>query len=185
MLFRSKAGIPITKVTIAEQKSSDSKFGNQYVEVDAGSNAYFIIYENVNTKDREDFKSLATHKAIERIVRGEALADEREGYKSIILSPNELVYVPTTEEINKINSNFQYPIDWSDKKKIAERIYKVNDFSGGTLYFTPHRIAKAIKEKEVHTSFDNKSEKTIDNEIIIKKVCIKLNVDRLGNFDTA
>jgi CRISPR-associated endonuclease Csn1 len=192
------AGTPITKVTIAEQKNSDSKFRNQYVEIDAGSNAYFIIYENEITKEREDYKSLATHKAIERLVNGDSLVEEREGFKSIIISPNDLVYVPTKEELEKIKTNKDNPIDWNNKKKIFGRTYKMMSCSGSQCFFVPNFLSKPIIETK-ELGANNKSEKAWDGNVsyeknskeketrkdsgtIIKEVCIKLKVDRLGNI---
>jgi CRISPR-associated endonuclease Csn1 len=195
-----KAGTPITKVTIAEQKSSESKFRNQYVEIDAGSNAYFVIYENEITKEREDYKSLATHKAIERLVKGEPLAEEKEGFRSIIISPNDLVYVPTKEERLKIKNNIsiEEAIDWNNKKKIFERTYKMMSCTKKECHFIPHFLSKPIIDTNELGS-NNKSEKAWDGIVsyeknnkeketrkdtgtIIKEVCVKLRIDRLGNI---
>lgn len=196
-----RAGMPITKVTIAEQKSSDSKFRNQYVEIDAGSNAYFIIYENIITKEREDYKSLATHKAIERLVKGEPLAEKKEGFKSIIISPNDLVYVPTKDELEKIKANDESPINWSNRKNIFQRTYKMVSCTGGKCEFVPHSISNSnpiIDEIELGSS--NKNQRAWDGKVqlvksdkkdkptredsgtMIKEVCIKLKIDRLGNI---
>ncbi len=201
-----KAGRPITKVTIAEQKSSESKFGNQYVEIDAGSNAFFIIYENIITKEREDYKSLATHKAIERLVKGDSLVEEREGFKPIILSPNDLVYLPTKDEILKIKNNIQVEeaINWHDKREIFKRTYKMVSCTGGKCEFIPHNISNSnpiIPDIELGSSNKNqrawdgkveliksdKKEKPIreDSGTMIKEVCIKLKIDRLGNIKPA
>ena len=122
---------------------------------------------------------------------------QKEGFESILLQSNDLVYVPRKDELIKIKNGKAYneAVDWTNKKKISDRIYKVNDFSKGTLYFLPHRISKTIVEKELHNSVGSKSEQIIiypeidknGNDIteepeIIKKVCIKLKVDRLGNI---
>ena len=201
-LTKKNGGKSITKVTIKE--SSSSKFKNQYVEIDAGSNAYFVIYENEETKEREDYKSLATHKAIERLVKGEPLAEERSGYKTIILSPNDLVYLPTKEELEKIKTNSENPINWDDKKKIFERTYKMVSCTGAKCEFIPHNISNSnpiIQEIELGSS--NKNQRAWDGKVelvksdkkdkptredsgtMIKEFCIKLKVDRLGNISKA
>lgn len=197
-----KAGKPITKITIAEQKNSDSKFGKQYVEIDAGSNAYFIIYENKITKERDEYRSLATHKAIERLAKGESLAEPKEGYKTIILSPNDLVYVPTKEEREKIIKRVEEneAIDWNNKKTIFERTYKMNSCTGSKCKFVPHSFVnqKPIIDK-IEFGAGNINQKAWDGTVklvlnkkddfrredsgtMIKEVCIKLKVDRLGNI---
>ncbi|MBI2269067.1 MAG: hypothetical protein HYU69_01785 [Bacteroidetes bacterium] len=199
-LAKKNQGKTINKVTIAEQKSSESKFRNQYVEVDAGSNAYFIIYENEATKERDDYKSLATHKAIERLVKGESFAEKREGYKTIILSPNDLVYVPTQEEFGKVKNNISIDeaIDWRNKKKIFERTFKMVSCSGNQCFFVPNFLSKPIIDTK-ELGANNKSEKAWDGKVfyeknskeketrkdngtMIKEICIKLKVDRLGNI---
>lgn len=184
-----KAGKKIDKVTIYEKKSPDDKFGNRYVEVDKGAVAYFIIYEDERTKERQKMYSLATHKAIERLVSGEPIADKKEGFKTIVLSPNDLVYVPTDDEWIKIKSMEHNVIDWSDKKKIVERVYKM--VSADDAFFIQHYISKPIipydrKEKiRGEIDWNNKSTKTLDGKTNISERCIKMEVDRLGNIKPA
>ncbi|WP_041355928.1 type II CRISPR RNA-guided endonuclease Cas9 [Melioribacter roseus] len=183
-----KAGKRIEKVTIHEKKSPDDKFGNKYVEVDKGAIAYFIIYENETTKERPEKYSLATHKAIERLIEGKSIAEIKEGFKTIILSPNDLVYVPTEEEQKKIKTNHPSPIDWDNKKEISERIYRMVSSSKSVCQFIQHRIANAIipsnpKEKiKGEIDWHDKSPKTMDGKFNIADCCIKIQVDRLGNI---
>ena len=103
------------------------------------------------------------------------------------LSPNDLVYVPTADEIES-----NHPIDFGnlDKEQI-KRLFVVNDFSGETCYFTPNQMAKNIAPKEVDLKFDaikNKSSGSFDTKTAsfegkqIKDICIKLKIDRLGNI---
>jgi len=196
-----KVGKPVSKVTIAEQKSPESKFGKQYVETDAGSNAFFIIYENEFTNERE-FKSLATHQAIENLKEKGYLFEDREGYRTIILSPNDLVYVPTQNERLKIEQGISIndAIDWNNKSKISSQIYKMNSCTGTKCEFVPHRFvnqnpiidkiefgANNINQRArdgVVTLVPNKNDgfKREDTGTMIKEVCIKLKVDRLGNI---
>jgi CRISPR-associated endonuclease Csn1 len=197
-----KAGRPITKVTITEKKDENSKFGNQYVEVDAGAMAYFIMYENQTTKERTGYYSIPVHKAIERLTNKtqSEIADEKEGYNLIILSPNDLVYVPTEEEWHKIKTGEHSAIDWDDKKKIAERVYKMNSCTGSKCEFVPHRYVNQnpIIDK-IEFGANNINQRAWDGKVelisnkkdgftredsgtMIKDVCIKLKVDRLGNI---
>lgn len=176
-----KIGKPIVKITRYEEKDPQSKFKNKYVEVDAGSIVYFVMSENEKTKVREEMYSLAVHQVIEKIVQGKPIAEKREGFRTIILSPNDLVYVPTEEELKNVN-----PIDWSDKKKVVMRIYKMVKSTGNQCYFIPNYISKLIipySEGKGEFGSQNCTERTIDTDQTIKNCCIRLTVDRLGNFN--
>ena len=178
--LNKKFKYPITKVTIYEKKSPEDKFKNNYVEVDAGANVYFIIYEDLQTGDRKEMYSLAAHKAIERLVQGLPIADAKEGFKTIILSPNQLVYVPTQEEI--LNPEL-IDLETTDKKKRKEifgRIYKVVSFSKSQCFFIPINISKSIIEP-IELGSNNKAERAWDGQMI-KQSFAQLKIDRLGNI---
>lgn len=88
-----------------------------------------------------------------------------------ILSPNDLVYVPTNEEIRKgVN------VEEIDKS----RIYKMVSSSGNQCFFINENVANTIVNK-VEFSALNKMERSITGEMI-KEVCIPIKVDRLGNI---
>lgn len=190
-----KAAKPITKVTIAEEKDESSKFGNQYVEVDAGAMAYFIFYENETTKERNNFHSIATHKAIERLTdkTKAGIAEEKEGYQLNVLSPDDLVYVPVKEEFENLKNGvpIKDAIPWQNKKHLAKRIYKIVSFSKKDLLcikadisdpIIPTDIKKKIKGE---IDWHNKSTKTMELDTVIKDNCVKLKIDRLGNITPA
>ena len=86
-----------------------------------------------------------------------------------ILSPNDLVYLPTTEEL-------QNGIKLIDKKQI----YKFVSCTGNRMYSIHYSVAKCIVDKLEYSSL-NKIEFT-DNKQSIKETCIPLKVDRLGNI---
>jgi CRISPR-associated endonuclease Csn1 len=182
-----KIGKPIKAITRIEKKSPEDKFGSKYVEVDKGAIAYFIIYEDDQTKERPEMYSLATHQAIERLVQGKPIAEKREGYNTIILSPDDLVYVPTPEEWQAIKENKPEPINWNDRGKIGERIYRMVKSTGKQCFFIPAYISKLIlpydaSKKLGELESQNCSEKTLDGQVQIKQCCIKIEVDRLGNI---
>ena len=194
-MLDKKIGMKIRMVTIKEDIGLKKHLQNKLVEADG--NPYFVMYENIVTNERSGFSSLSSYDVIQRLKAGESIAREREGYKTIILSTNDLVYVPTKEELDKMGQgvSIQEAIDWNNQKKIAKRIYKVNDFSEHNIYFKPNSFSKAIKEKELHTSFDDKctrlivsSKKDMDGNditeeaVMIKEVCLKIKADRLGNI---
>jgi len=183
-LLEKKAGRPITKVTIYEKKDESSKFGNRYVEVDAGSNTYFVMYENQRTRERTDFHSVPTHKAIEKIVMGEPIAEDKKGFDKIILSPGDLVYVPTIAQIEKKDE-----INWTNKKEISERIYQVRKFSKKQCYFLKSTVSDLISSYDSNSKLGEYGSQNLveknDDDLKIIDVCIKLKVDRLGNIEIA
>ena len=104
-----------------------------------------------------------------------------------LLSPLDLIYIPTEEEVD-----MPHLIDLSKLDKYQrERLYNVNDFSGVTAYFSQNSFAKNIYPKEMDLSWNEKKQKlsgSFDaktasfNKKSIKDICIKLKVDRLGNI---
>lgn len=184
---------PIRTITVTDgeikDKHRDNLFGNKYFEPAAGSIAFYVIYESEKNKEREEYFSVAAHKAIEKLKWGKPVADKKEGYKTIILQPGDLVYVPTDEEWGKLKNGEQNVIDWNNKKTIVERIYKM--VSADDAFFIQHHISKAIipykraKDGEKSTvgeiGYDNKSTKMLDGKTNIIERFIKLKIDRLGN----
>lgn len=185
-LLYKKIGKPISKVTIYERKSDPIIINKNIYEPDAGSIVYFVIYENIKTKERPEMCSISVHQLIEKKLNNQPIAEIKNGFKTIIISPNDLVYVPTNEEWEEYkNGNLNF-VDWNDKKHICERTYKMVKSTGKTCYFLHFYISKLIlsydnKLKVGEFGSQNCSEKSIDN-IIIKNQFIKLKVDRLGNF---
>lgn len=183
-----KAGRPIKKVTRYEKKKEEDKFKGKYVETDKGGIVYFVMYENAEGI-RDDMYSVSVHQAIEKIIQGKEIAEEKEGYKKIVLSPNDLVYLPTEDEIKtKI-------IDWNNKSNIFKRTYKMVSSTGSKCEFVPHNIAKSLLDKielgsgnKNQRAWDGKVELTGDNDkredtgTMIKNHCIKIFVDRIGNI---
>jgi CRISPR-associated endonuclease Csn1 len=172
-----KADRVIKKVTIFEDIGKKISFKGKLVEADKGSNLFFIIYEDIKTRERiitED-SSIPLLDAIERLTNQFPIADDRPGCKSIVLSPNDLVYVPEEGENIKM-------IDWQkDIGKIHSRIYKVVSFTKYQCFFIPHFISRPLDDKGNELGLNNKSERDWNGEMI-KNVCIKIKVDSLGNI---
>ena len=157
----------------------------QYVISDAGSNNFCGIYKSDSGETAIYVPSLKT--TIEATRTNESLfpnihpnsADFK--YK-FTLSPLDLVYVPTQDEI--VNNHIGNNIDYS-------RVYVVNDFNdAGVMYFRPYSHANAIVEKEVDLRIDKKgniigsfSDKTANCQgLSIRDCCIPIKTDRLGNI---
>jgi CRISPR-associated endonuclease Csn1 len=102
------------------------------------------------------------------------------------------VYVPTKEEN-------VHAIDWGNlDKKQLKRMYKFVDSSDTTANFIPMSVASLIfnmnkkdqEKKQIDMGIQNeygigspqsKNQKAITGEII-KDICIKLRISRLGNI---
>lgn len=177
---------PIFKVPCYEEgkKFSVGQTGaksKKFVEADKGTNLFFAIYENMEIDKKtgesrkvRNFADIPLNIAIDREKRGLSPAPEDENGNPpvMVLSPGDLVYVPTSEEIEK--GEVILPID-------KNRIYKMVSEGQGNCYFTPQAVASVIKNK-VEFESQNKSMKTVDGAVFIQKVCIPISIDRLGNI---
>ncbi len=170
---------PIYKVRVYEKadKFAVGQTGNKgrkFVEAAKGTNLFFAIYEEdvIDKKTGEEMKkrsyrTIPLNEAIDKMKRGLPL-DERAMF---ILSPNDLVYVPTEEE--RKAGKVTMPLD-------KERIYKMVSATGTEVYFVPERVATVIQNK-VEMGSLNKIGITFEGESI-KSFCIPIKVDRLGNI---
>src|SRR6218665_882779 len=193
---------PIFKVRVFELGNrfvlgNNANKRNKYVQTKEGTNLFFAIYQDEIGK--RSYETIPLNEVIEH--QKQRALFSREEQKQITqfplkgekrnflfsLSPDDLVYVPTEEElINQISVNF---FNLSEEQK--KRLYLVNDFSSTTCYFRPNRVAKAIAPKEIDMSYNEKKKKvtgSYDTKTAslegrqIKDICIKLKVDRLGNI---
>ncbi|AFH50737.1 Hypothetical protein IALB_3034 [Ignavibacterium album JCM 16511] len=189
----NKIGKPIKYITRLDGDINEEEiFRGAVFETDKGSNVYFVMYENNQTKDREFLKpnpSISVLKAIEHKNKIDFFAPNRLGFSRIILSPGDLVYVPTNDQyvLIKDNSSNETIINWDDNEFISNRIYQVKKFTGNSCYFLKNDIASLILSYSASNGVgefgsQNISEYSVDDPPIrIKDVCIKIRVDRLGN----
>lgn len=185
---------PILKVRKYEkaEKFAIGQNGNKaakFVEAAKGTNLFFAVFssEKLN-KETGEMESVRSYLTIPLNVMidcqkkfGSQWRDNIEAYLKennlvpsdvkllFILSPNDLVYLPTKEELKD-------GIKVVDKK----RIYKMVSTSENRCFFIPERVAKIIEDKVEFTA-KNKLENTISGESI-KEICVPLKVDRLGNI---
>lgn len=171
---------PIYKVRVYEKadKFAVGQAGckaKKFVEADKGTNLYFAIYETetINVKSGEVLKkrtyaTIPLNVVIDRLKQGlQPAPEDIEGNApKYVLSPNDLVYVPSDGMQTAI-------IDKS-------RIYKFVSCTGNRAYFVPVNIASHIVET-IELGLYNKAEKSWANESI-KEVCIPIMIDRLGNI---
>ncbi|WP_159474006.1 type II CRISPR RNA-guided endonuclease Cas9 [Chryseobacterium sp. 18068] len=169
---------PINKVRVFElgSKFQVGQTGNKkdkYVEAAKGTNLFFAVYEDKNGK--RSYETIPLNIVIERQKQGLSVVDLK-GVNDFYLCPNDLVYIPSEDELENVNN-----IDFKNfTKEKNERIYKVVSFSGSQIFFARQDIAVSIVNKAEFSTL-NKMERAIDGSMI-KEHCLKLNVDRLGNI---
>ncbi len=183
---------PIYKVRVYEEGSKfpvsenpDSAKHSKYVEAAKGTNLYFAVYWD-EKKNTRNFVTVPLHEVIQHQKdvahmptdqRTEIQADASKGRFLYTLSPNDLVYLPTEEEL-------QNP-ELVDKNNLSphqhQRIYKMVSANKKQCFFIPIAVATSIANKLEFTS-SNKMERAITGEMI-KESCWKLKVNRLGKIE--
>lgn len=147
------------------QVASKSK---SYVEAEKGTNLFFAIY--VDEEGKRVFETIPLIKVVESKKLHLSAVPEcnASGNKLLFsLSPGDLVYVPEEDE------HITLPLN-------TRRIYKMVSTGQSKCFFIPQSIATPIEEI-MELGSNNKSERAWDG-IQIKKVCLKLETDRLGNI---
>ena len=168
---------PIYKIRVYEHASKFSigSAGNKkdkYVEAAKGTNLYFAIY--CNNEGVRSFETIPLNEVIDRMKKGLSPVPEMNAAGNRLLfylSPNDLVYVPMNEEIEKNEVCYE---------KSNGRIYKMVSSQSGKCFFINSSVASPIVNK-IEFSSANKMERAMTGEMI-KEVCIPLKVDRLGNI---
>lgn len=206
------------------EENKQSVKSKQYVINDAGSNLYLGFYERTyiddngeKTRERK-FRDIGLMELIETLKQDkdnrhhpvtDKIYDENQNeyIRAFTLSPLDLVYVPTEEEIE--NPSLVQFKNLSNEQ--IQRIYKYVDGSEDIANFVPYAVSKPIwrfhgkKNKEIFKelsenkkinitekdliqnefglgSQQNKNQNMIDGKTQIKRICWKLNIDRLGNI---
>lgn len=155
------------KFAIGESGCKSKKF----VEADKGTNLFFAIYQS---EGKRTFATIPLIDVIMREKNGEHPVPDvnANGDKLLFyLSPNDLVYVPTADEIESGHIN-----DVIDK----DRIYKMVSSSGRQCFFVSETMAVSIVDKKEFSPL-NKMERALSGEMI-KDICIPIKVDRLGRI---
>ncbi len=198
---------PIYKVRCFEPKGNKFNVGVtgnkkfKFVEAAKGTNLFFAIYRDPEGK--RSYASIPLNIVIERQKQGLSSVPEVDENGSVLLfylSPNDLVYIPSLEDSTSLILN---PICTISDIQI-KNIYKFIDSSGTTANFVPYYVsdliyklskedASKLKEKYelnypgiIQNEFggnspQSKNQKSLDG-MMIKEICQKLNVDRLGQL---
>jgi CRISPR-associated endonuclease Csn1 len=201
ILNKGRFHLPIKKVRTFEPKGNKFNVGiignkkNKFVVAATGTNLYFSIFTNKDGK--RFFETIPLNVVIERLKQGDKpiqdTKTDENGNVYILydfLNPNDIVYIPTEDQ--KMNINIT--IDELDKN----RIYRFIDSSDTTANFIPVYTASLIfnfnkkDQEKIGTVFpiqneygigspQSKNQRAVTGEMI-KDVCIKLKIDRLGNI---
>ncbi|MBQ3945669.1 MAG: type II CRISPR RNA-guided endonuclease Cas9, partial [Alphaproteobacteria bacterium] len=193
-LNNGKAHQPILKVRVYEkaEKFAVGQNGNKatkFVEAAKGTNLFFAVFVseqidknsgeivkvrsyltiplNVMIDCQKKFGSKWKYNIETYLKENKFVPDDVK--LLFILSPNDLVYLLTREELKE----GKIVIDKS-------RVYKAVSFTGNRLYVIPYSIAKTIVDKVEYTQL-NKIEFS-DKKDSVKEFCVPIKVDRLGNI---
>lgn len=190
VLNNGKNHYPIYKVRLYEEgnKFSVGESGSKatkFVEAAKGTNLFFAVYYDEEKKKRV-FETIPLNKVIEHqkqtanLPKKERLLiqpDHTKGKFLFTLSPNDLVYVPTNEELENISL-----IDFKNlSNEQVSRVYKMVSCSNSQCFFIRNDISKPIYNKKEFSAL-NKMEKDIEDRMI-KDRCWKLNINRIGNVN--
>ena len=188
--FNSKRKIPVFKLPIAENGDKRFSLGNnvgskyKWMEAAEGTNLFFAIYKDETGK--RNYETIPLNIVIENQKQGASqnikpqncsVPNKNEKGDSLLfhLSPNDLVYVPTNEEVE--NNNL---VEFKKLTKVQQnRIMKFVSCTGSEGHFVPYYYSAPIIKNEIGTN--NKSEKTFDG-IQVKSVCWKIKINRLGSI---
>ncbi len=118
------------------------------------------------------FSTIPLNEVIDRMKQGLSIApkDKNGNLPIFVLSPNDLVYLPTDEE--RRHGEISMPLD-------KGRIYKMVSSSGAQCFFIQQSVSGLIWDKYEFSAM-NKMERAVTGEMI-KEKCVPIKVDRLGN----
>jgi CRISPR-associated endonuclease Csn1 len=172
-----------------EKRISNDAFSNKYkqfVKVDKGTNFYIAIYE---IKD----KSKISRNNPIRLFKEINLFDLIE-YQKYTNTRN----LPIEENVYSENGEiytFLFTLTQNDVVEVNTEqgggIYAFNRFTGSDVYFRPINHSSEIDKCEVDLKINSRTRKLGGSQINettsfngeqIKNICIKLNIDRLGNI---
>ena len=166
---------PIYKVREYEkaEKFAVGMNGNKaskFVEAAKGTNLFFAVYDNGK---KRSFATVPLNDVIRLQKEGlpSAPANEEGLLPKFVLSPNDLVYVPTEDELRS---------GLLPENPAPERIYKMVSCTGNQCFFIHFSVSGVLCDKKEFSSL-NKMERAISGEMI-KEICIPLKVNRLGKI---
>ena len=166
---------PVYKVRMTEtmgQKFQVGLSGNKtakFVEAAKGTNLFFAVY--TNEEETRSFTTIPLNIVIERLKQHLSPVpehNEKGEHLLFYLSPGDLVYVPTPDEV--VNTDAINP----------NRIYKFVSCTSNEAHLVPVQIANPILQT-TELGSNNKSQRAWSGEMI-KEICIPLYVNRIGDI---
>ncbi|MEO6232728.1 MAG: type II CRISPR RNA-guided endonuclease Cas9 [Ferruginibacter sp.] len=195
---------PILKVRTYETKGNKFAVGiignkkTKFVEAAKGTNLFFAVYQGDNGK--RNFKTvplnevlahqqlIATLPMVERRNSSIIPIESEKGKFLFCLSPNDLVYIPTEEQLVYDGIVKVSDINFNQ----TGRIYRFVSCTGSEGHFVQNNYSVGVINNEQGTN--NKSERMLDYQHLpaildekgkpqmIKNICWKILTDRLGNI---
>ena len=150
----------------------------QFVNGAKGTNLYFAVYEGPEGKSsgcKRSFATFSLRDVLPSLKEGKPVIPEvdKTGKRlKFVLSPLDLVYVPTPEELKR--GQVQLPLD-------KKRIYKMVSCNNARCFWVPVNVASAIVDKLEFSTHNNTARAVTKEREMIKEICLPLDVDRLGN----
>ena len=182
-----KPHLPIYKVRLGKvlgKKFAVGQRGNKgkkFVITAQSTNLFFAVY--ANDEGKRSFETIDLHCAIEMQKQGKDVApsiNEKGDKLLFVLSPNDLVYVPSESEL-------QHGVDSNDLK--LDHVFKVVSCQDNTIYFIPNSVASPIapefefnKKNKVETVSNDGIYKQGSEKLSIKNICLPIKMDRLGHL---
>lgn len=184
LLNQGKYHQPIHNVRIYEKADKFAVGGtgnksSKFVEAAKGTNLYFAVYEDEKWDDKRGeyikkrtYATIPLNVVIERLKQNlpPAPADENGNEAKFVLSPNDLVYVRTINELCNVEPCERDPY----------RIYKFVSCTGNEAHFVPYYVASPIIET-TELGSNNKAQRAWTGEMI-KEMCVPIKVNRLGEI---
>ena len=168
---------PIYSIRKLEPLGAKFKVGNkkckkaQYVIAEKDTNLFFGVY--LDKDGNRVLSTISLRDSINALKAGKNPVPAVLNNNTLLfsLSPNDLVYLPTDEEIQSGKINQKIDIN---------RIYKVVSFTSDRIYFVQQFVAYPIVSK-LEFEKKNKIERAVTGEII-KRYCIPIKTNRLGEI---
>ncbi|MCV9386366.1 type II CRISPR RNA-guided endonuclease Cas9 [Reichenbachiella ulvae] len=187
---KAKGLAPVYRIRIVESSSArfdlskKSDKSHKKMEAAEGTNLFFAIYWDEESQSRS-YETVPLHaviahqKQVAHLPKAERTpipVNPEKGRLLFTLSPYDLVYVPTQEEIDSPHLVDFTQLDTNQ----SGRVYKMVSTTQGKLDCVVNFYAKEIIKNEMGSN--NKNQNTMDGLTQIKEVCWKLTIDRLGNI---
>jgi len=178
----------------ALQRLDRKKAFNKALYVKTGDNYLFAVLENEGKRLfdlitffdaanllKEEFNKAKDKKVFRKKKMFKNYFEEKNKAKLLFtLKQGDAIYMPNEKEDLITNSESPlYEAFWNDKASRSKNVYYATQYTGNRIYFIKHDIASAIvkgQEFGSQNAYENVEGRSI------KKNCIKLNIDRLGNI---